>query len=470
VYPMQSLASSAPVQAAPASSAERLPDVPALSGFRSILKYALAPLRRFEDARVLSDRAVAFRILGVPYILLFDPEAIEQVLVTRHAEFQKDQYTRDLRRVLGMGLLTSDGEEWRRRRKLAAPSFQRAEIASYGPIMVACAEQFIESRENDKPFEVRSALMHLTLDILVQALFGTRISRAHEVELLLDRLMRDALPISEALRSVLPEWFPVPSRRRVRRISEELDDILLELIAERKAALQASASNGAGAGAAPGRTDLLTRLMRARDEAGGLTDAALRDEAMTLFLAGHETTALALTFTLRLLALHPEPRAKLHAELHRVLAGRPPSFDDLPQLTYTRAVIDEALRLYPAAWAMAREPIADVVVSGIQIPRGTQVLLSPWIMQRDARFFPDPEQFQPERWSGPAPGRSIYFPFGAGPRVCIGQHFALAEAVLLLATFAQRAEFSLEPGRELRLFPAVTLRPRDPVMMRMRRR
>ena len=312
--------------------------------------------------------------------------------------------------------------------------------------------------------------MHLTLDILVQALFGTRISRAHEVELLLDRLMRDALPISEALRSVLPEWFPVPSRRRVRRISEELDVILLELIAERKAALQATASNGAGAGAAPGRTDLLTRLMRARDEAGGLTDAALRDEAMTLFLAGHETTALALTFTLRLLALHPEPRAKLHAELDLVLAGRAPSFDDLPQLTYTRAVIDEGLRLYPAAWAMAREPIADVVISGIQIPRGTQVLLSPWIMQRDARFFPEPEQFQPERWSGPAPGRFIYFPFGAGPRVCIGQHFALAEAVLLLATFAQRAEFSLEPGRELRLYPAVTLRPRDPVMMRMRRR
>lgn len=465
---MQNLESAAPAQAVPHSSGERLPEVPALSGFRSIFKYALAPLRRFEDARVLSDRAVAFRILGVPYILLFDPEAIEQVLVTRHSEFQKDQYTRDLRRVLGMGLLTSDGEEWRRRRKLAAPSFQRGEIASYGPIMVACAQQFVESRKIDEPFEVRSALMHLTLDILVQALFGTRISRAHEVELLLDRLMRDSLPISEALRSVLPEWFPVPSRRRVRRISEQLDDILLELIAERKAALQASAPNSGGA--APGRTDLLTRLMRARDEAGGLTDAALRDEAMTLFLAGHETTALALTFTLRLLALHPAPREKLHAELDRVLAGRAPSFDDLPQLSYTRAVIDEAMRLYPAAWAMAREPIADVVISGIQIPRGTQVLLSPWIMQRDARFFPSPEQFEPERWSGPAPGRSIYFPFGAGPRVCIGQHFALAEAVLLLATFAQRAEFSLEHAGELRLFPAVTLRPRDPVMMRMRRR
>jgi cytochrome P450 len=467
---MQHLATSAPVASGPSSGAERLPDEPGLSGFRSIFKYALAPLRRFEDARALSDRAVAFRLLGVPYILIFDPEAIEQVLVTRHSEFQKDQYTRDLRRVLGMGLLTSDGDEWRRRRKLAAPSFQRAEIASYGPIMVGCAERFVESCESGKPFDVHSALMHLTLDILVQALFGTRIVRAHEVELLLDRLMKDALPISEALRSVLPEWFPVPSRGRVRRISAELDDVLFELILERKAALEASASNGAPSESSSVRTDLLTRLMRARDDGGGLTDAALRDEAMTLFLAGHETTALALTFTLRLLALHPEPRAKLHAELDEVLAGRAPSFDDLSRLTYTRAVIDEAMRLYPPAWAIAREPIADVVVTGIQIARGTQVLLSPWIMQRDARFFAAPEQFQPERWSGPPPARFTYFPFGAGPRVCIGQHFAIAEAVLLLATFAQRAEFTLEAGRDLRLFPAVTLRPRDPVMMRMQRR
>jgi cytochrome P450 len=289
------------------------------------------------------------------------------------------------------------------------------------------------------------------------------------VEVLLDRLMRDALPISESLRSTLPEWFPVPSRGRLRRVSAQLDEILLELIAERKAALLASAS--AGTAAPPSaRTDLLTRLMRARDDAGGLTDAALRDEAMTLFLAGHETTALALTFTLRLLSLHPESCVRLHAELDRVLAGRSPSFDDLPQLTYTRAVIDEGMRLYPPAWAIAREPVADVVVCGIQIARGTQVLLSPWIMQRDARFFIAPEQFQPERWSGPAPARYTYFPFGAGPRVCIGQHFALAEAVLLLATLAQRAEFTLEPGCELRLFPAVTLRPRDPVMMRMLRR
>ncbi len=465
---MQSLLTAAPSDSAPPPGGERLPDVPALSGFWSMLRYALAPLRRFEDARAISDRAVAFRVLGVPYVLLFDPEAIEQVLVTRHAEFQKDQYTRDLRRVLGMGLLTSDGDEWRRRRKLAAPSFQRSEVASYGPVMVARAEQFVASRESDAPFDVHSALMHLTLEILVEALFGTRIVRAQEVEVLLARMMRDALPISESLRSTLPEWFPVPSRGRLRRISAQLDEILLELIAERKAAFLASASEGAAS--APARSDLLTRLMRARDEAGGLSDAALRDEAMTLFLAGHETTALALTFTLRLLALHPEPRAALHAELARVLGGRAPTFDDLPRLTYTRAVIDEAMRLYPPAWAIAREPVTDVVVSGIRIARGTQILLSPWIMQRDARFFTDPEQFRPERWSGAAPARYTYFPFGAGPRVCIGQHFALAEAVLLLATLSQRAELTLEPGRELRLFPAVTLRPRDPVMMRMRRR
>jgi cytochrome P450 len=441
--------------------AERLPDVPALSGFRSVLKYALDPLQRFEDARALSDRAIAFRVFGIPYVLLFDPEAIEQVLVARHAEFRKDQFTRDLSRVLGTGLLTSDGEAWRRHRKLAAPSFQRGEVASYGPIMSSCAEQFVASRQPGAPFDMHSALMHLTLDILVQALFGTRISRAEEVEHLLERLMRDSLPVSEALRSVLPEWFPVPSRGRLRRISAGLDDVLLELIAERKATLATAPHT---------QNDLLTRLMRARDEVGGLTDAALRDEAMTLFLAGHETTALALTYTLRLLALHPEPCATLHRELDHVLGGRTPTFDDLPALPYTRAVIDEAIRLYPPAWALGREPLNDLDLLGIHIPAGTQVLLSPWIMQRDARFFPDAERFSPERWSGPPPRRFTYFPFGAGPRVCIGQHFALTEAVLLLATLAQRARFSLAPGPELRLMPAVTLRPRDPVMMRIERR
>lgn len=458
---------SLPGGAAPPRSAERLPIVPALSGFGSVLKYARDPLRRFADARAHSERAAGFRVFGISYLLVFEPEGIEQVLVTRHSEFHKNQFVRDLRRVLGTGLLTSEGEAWRRNRKLAAPSFQRKEIAAYGPTITACAAELGRRLESGAVLDVHSTMMHLTLDVLVQALFGTRISHAAEVEQLLERMMRDYLPVAEALRSALPEWFPVPSRGRLRRLSRELDVILLELIEERKAALGAAAESADGAPASRGgREDLLTRLMRARDEAGGLTDQALRDEAMTLFLAGHETTALALTYTLRLLAMHAEPRAKLWAELRRVLGAREPTFDDLPALTYTRAVIDEAMRLYPPAWVMGREPIGDLELLGIEVPKGTQVMVAPWITQRDARFFTDPEQFRPERWAGAPPPRFTYFPFGAGPRVCIGQHFAVAEAVLLLATLAQRAHFSLAPGPELRLLPAVTLRPAGPVMMR----
>ena len=441
---------------------ERLVQVPALSGPWSIVKYAHQPLARFEAARALSSRAIAFRVLGSQYILLFEPEALEQLLVARHAEFSKDQFTRDLRCVLGTGLLTSEGELWRRRRKLVAPSFQRGDIAAYGPVMGECAEAFVREQPQGVVFDVHSAMMHLTLDVLVRALFGTRVARSAEVGQLLDRLMLDYLPISEAMRAALPEWFPVPSRGRLRRIRKQLDVILLELIAERRAALESATSR-----AKPEPQDLLTRLMRASDDAGSLSEAALRDEAMTLFLAGHETTALALTYALRLLALNPESAECVRQELDSVLAGRTPRMDDVPKLRYTRAVVDEALRLYPPAWAFGREALADLELGGVHVPKGTQLLVSPWVMHRDARFFAEPERFWPERWFGPPPQRFAYLPFGAGPRVCIGQHFALAEAVILLATLLERAHFALEPGQELKLFPAVTLRPRGPVKMQM---
>lgn len=441
--------------AAPAAArGERLAPEPSLSGPLAMLRYAREPLRRFEAARALSDRAVAFTVLGSNYIVLFDPQAIEQVLVARYAEFHKDKYTRDLRRVLGTGLLTNEDEPWRRRRKLMAPSFQRSEIAAYGPAMTSAAEEFVKHCTPGAVIDVHAAMMQLTLDVLVRALFGTRIRRGAEVGELLDRLMPDYLPIAVSARMALPEWFPVPSRRRLQRAREQLDSVLLELIEQR------------GRLEAPPKDDLLARLMRARDEEGGLTDAALRDEAMTLFLAGHETTALALTYALRLLSLHPGVEQRLIEEQREVLAGRSPQFSDIPALRLTRAVIDEALRLFPPAWALGRCALSDLEVCGIAVPAGTMLLMSPWIMQRDPRFFERPEAFEPERWLGPPPARFAYFPFGAGPRVCIGQHFAVAEAVLLLSTLLGRLRFVLQPGA-LRLLAAVTLRPRDPVLMRV---
>jgi cytochrome P450 len=444
----------------------QLAPVAALSGFSSMLKYARRPLLRFEAARELSDRALAFRVLGRPYVALFDPRAIEQVLVSQHAAFEKDRFTNDLRRVLGAGLLTSEGEPWRRNRKLMAPSFQRAEIAAYGAVMAERARVFIRQQAPGVVFDVHSAMMHLTLDILVRALFGTEVPRAGEVERLLEPMMVDYMPPAVAWRVLLPEWFPLPSRRRVASIRRELDAILLELLAERRSRAAEEAS-----GRRAVSSDLLGRLMLASDAQGGLSEAALRDEAMTLFLAGHETTALSLTYALRLLAQYPHERERVFAELTSVLGGRLPTMADLPLLRYTRAVLDETLRLYPPAWAIGRQPLEDVVVAGVAIPRGTQVIICPWVMHRDARFFSDPHRFWPDRWlTEPAPPRYAYLPFGAGPRVCIGSHFALAEAALVLAVLLQSAELELMPQPDLDPMPSVTLRPRGPVLMRARPR
>jgi cytochrome P450 len=449
-----------------------LSPAPELSGIRSMLEYSRRPLLRFEAARRLSDRAVAFRVLGRTYMTLFDPKAIEQVLVTQHAAFEKDRFTADLRRVLGMGLLTSEGEPWRRSRKLIAPSFQRGEIAVYGPVMVERAREFVRALEPGVVFDVHSALMHLTLDILVRALFGTEVARAGEVERLLEPMLHDYVPPRVAWRLLLPEWLPLPSRARLARCRRELDVILLELLAERRGRKGDEAGSGVAASEGaekrrPASNDLLGRLMIAGDAEGGLSEAALRDEAMTLFLAGHETTALSLTYALRLLAQHPEEKQRLLDELTQVLGGRAPTLQDLPQLRYARAVLDETLRLFPPAWAIGREPREDVVVAGIAIPRGTQIVVCPWVMHRDARFFPDPERFWPERWmTEPPPPRFAYLPFGAGPRVCIGSHFALAEAALVLSVLLQSADFQLVPQPDLDLMPTVTLRPRGPVLMR----
>jgi cytochrome P450 len=459
-------APSPPTPAAPNVAGEplRLRPVAELSGFGSMLKYARRPLLRFEAARRVSDRAVAFRVLGRPYIVLFDPAAIEQVFITQHASFEKDRFTHDLRRVLGSGLLTSEGDTWRRHRKLMAPSFQRGEIAAYGSVMAERTREFVAQQPTDTVFDMHSAMMHLTLDILVRALFGTEVKRAVEVELLLDPMVRDYVPPAVAWRVLLPEWVPLASRRRLARIRRELDTILLELLAERRLRFDEEAADSA-----PASSDLLGRLMLAQDAEGSLSDAALRDEAMTLFLAGHETTALTLTYALRLLAQHPRELGTLVAELSTVLDGRLPTPSDLPQLPYTRAVLDETLRLFPPAWAMGREPREDVVVAGVAVPKGTQVIVCPWVMHHDARFFPDPNRFWPERWlSQAAPPRFAYLPFGAGPRVCIGSHFALAEAMLVLSVILQRVAPELAPPAELDLRPSVTLRPRGPVLMRLR--
>jgi cytochrome P450 len=437
-----------------ASGSVQLKSVASLSGIGSLIRYANQPLKRLEDARSFSPRATAFEIFGTYHLVLFDPELIETVLITNHASFEKDAFIRDLEQILGKGLLNSEGDQWRRQRKLAAPSFQRAEISAYGETMVGCAEAFLSEIPKGQPIDVHAGMMHLTLDILVQTLFGTKVSRAHEVEEALDGVMREYSPLRIALRNGLPSWMTALSRGRIARLRAALDSVLLELLADRRQSTEAGA-------------DLLSRLLASADAEGGLSDAELRDQTMTLFLAGHETTALVLTYALRLLSLHPELAERARREVRHVIGRRSPTVRDLSALTFTRAILDETLRLFPPAWALARVSLRDHLLAEFECKTGTEVVIAPWVMHRDQRFFAEPELFRPERWLAKSElPRGVYMPFGAGPRVCIGNHFALTEALLVLAVFLGRGEFHLTQGALLKLSPAVTLRPSGPVPMR----
>ncbi len=434
-----------------------LESAPRLSGVGSLVRYSKRPLQRFEDARSLSPRATAFQIFAQYHLVLFDPELIETVFISDHASFEKDAFVKDLAQILGQGLLNSEGQQWRRQRKLTAPSLQRAEIAAYAEQMVACAEDFLASTPEDRPVDVHAGMMHLTLDILVKTLFGAEVSRVTEVEHALDAVMQEYTPLRMALRTGLPPWFSYASKRRIARLRAALDSVVLEVIAQKK-------RTGTGG------TDLLSRMILSAESDGGMSDDELRDQTMTLFLAGHETTALALTFALRLLSLHPRIAERARKEVAQVVGSRSPSLADIPELTYTRAVLDEALRLFPPAWALARVALTDRALGDIECKQGTEVIVAPWVMHRDQRFFSEPELFRPERWLEKRElPRCVYMPFGAGPRVCIGNHFALTEAVLILAVFLARGHFALENGALLSLTPAITLRPSGPVNMRFER-
>lgn len=430
------------------------------SGLSSILRYRNRPLQRFADARACSDRASAFELFGIYHLILFDPELIEQVLVGDHASFAKDAFVRDLSAILGNGLLNSDGDLWRRQRKLAAPSLQRSEIAAYAEQMLECTAGFLRQVEHGQPFDMHAAMMHLTLDILARTLLGTEVSRVREVEAALDGVMREYTPLRIALRIGLPPWVMYFSRQRIARLRRALDSVVLELIESRKA------EPGSG-------SDLLSRLLAANDADGGMSAEQLRDETMTMFLAGHETTALALTYAFRLLALHPEVAERAQREVRSVLAGRPPRSSDMAELPYTRAVLDESLRLFPPAWAMAREATRDLEIGEFQCSARDEVIVVPWVMHRDPRFFDEPETFRPGRWLGKRElPRCVYMPFGAGPRVCIGTHFAITEAMLVLISCLATGQFRLaqRPAPPpFSLTPAITLRPSDPVMMQFER-
>ncbi len=379
------------------------------------------------------------------------PDAIRDVLVTHQNKFKKSRMLERARVLLGDGLLTSEGQHHRRQRRLVQPAFHRDRLAGYGAVMVDRAEKVRNQWQPGQPFDVLQEMMRLTLAIVAKTLFSTEVdSEADEIGVALTEVFSlfeiILMPFSELL-----EKLPLPAVRRFKRARKRLDETIYRLIAERRAS-----GNDAG--------DLLSMLLLAQDEegSGGMTDEQVRDEALTLFLAGHETTADALTWTWYLLSQNPAAEAAFHAELDRVLGGRLPSLEDLPQLRYTESVFAEALRLYPPAWGIGRRALEDFPIGDFVIPARSVVLMSPYVVHRDPRWFSDPLTFRPERWSVEDPSRPkfAYFPFGGGARVCIGERFAWMEGTLLLAAIGQRWRLRMEPGHRVERHARITLRPK----------
>lgn len=413
-------------------------------------------------AREYGD-VVFYRFLHVPICQVNHPDGIEQVLVRQASNFHKSKDYAALRFVLGNGLLTNEGANWQAQRQLMQPAFRHENIAAYAGIMASSAEQLLARWKDGEARDIHEDMTQLTLDVVTRSLFGARVSQdarsvGADISTVMARFFQQA-----ALSFILPDGTPLPKGPRLLRSKRRLDQKILAIIHERRSS------------PAPAN-DLLQILLDAQDEHGSrMTDEQLRDEIMTLFLAGHETTANALSWTWYLLAQNPKAERALAAELDAVLGGAAPTLADLPRLPYAEMVIKESMRLYPPAWGIGRRAIRDFELNGYRIPAGTNIFLLQWVVHRDPRFFPDPERFDPERWRddpirrGRLP-RFAYFPFGGGPRVCIGAGFAMMEATLLLATLAQRFQLSLLPNSRVTPFFSITLRPKHGLKMRLHRR
>lgn len=418
------------------------------------------PLRfTMEWARAFGD-IVYFRLLNIPVFLLSNPAEIERVLITESRNFIKSRDYRGLRVIFGNGLLTSEGDFWMRQRRLAQPAFRHERIQTYADIMIGFTQRTLNRWRDGETRDIHQDMMTLTLEIVAKALFDADVSDdASLVRSSLNELLQN-VEVGKLFFPVLMK-VPTPRNFRFRRAISRLDNVIYSVIAQRR-------SNGTGP------DDLLSRMLQAQDLDGSrMTDQQLRDELITLFLAGHETTALALSWTWYLVAQHPEAEQKLHHELDDVLKGRAPTLADLPALRFTQNVLTESMRLYPPAWGIGREAIRACELGGYQVPAGAQIWISEWITHRSPRYFSDPDQFRPERWENDLLKRLprfAYFPFGGGPRLCIGQSFALLESVLLLATIAQRFKLSLLPGQHIVPWASLTLRPKNGIRVKLESR
>ncbi len=415
-------------------------------------RYRKRPTEFLRELASLGD-VTFMRLFGRPAFLLNHPDLVRDLLVTSNSKFVKGRALQRAKILLGEGLLTSEGDHHLRQRRMIQPAFHKERIEGYAETMIDESLQTRDKWNDGDSLDIDKEMMRLTLRIVARTLFSANVeSKTDEIGAAMTDLneLFDFLviPFSEYL-----ERLPLPQVRRCRRAEATLDRIIYGIIEERRIHLSDEG-------------DLLSMLMLARDEEDGgkMTDKQVRDEALTLFLAGHETTANALTFTWYLLSQNPEAERRLHEELDSVLGDDTPAFSNLRDLKYTEAVFAESMRLYPPAWAIGRLSLEDHNFGGYEVPKGSLVLTSPFVMHRDERFWKDPEEFRPERWQErsvkEAGQKFIYFPFSRGVRSCIGEGFAWTEGILLIAALAKRWRLRLGKGQKLGLKPLITLRPK----------
>jgi cytochrome P450 len=420
------------------------------------------PLEFFTTlARTYGD-VTSYRMAGEQLFLINEPRLIRDVLVTHNRNFTKSRGLERSKRLLGQGLLTSEGAMHLRQRRLMQPAFHRDRVAGYADLMVGFADRMRRSWADDTTLDISREMNRLTLSIVGKTLFDVDVEEqaatvGEALTAVMESFWMTLLPFADVL-----ERLPVPKLRRARMARARLDAIIYRMIADRR-------SSGGDRG------DLLSMLLAAQDEddGRGMTDLQVRDEAMTIFLAGHETTANALTWTWFLLSGAPDIEARLHDEVARALQGRLPSVADLPSLPFVERVVTESMRLYPPAWIIGRRAIDEYRVGEYVAPPRSILVMSPYIMQRDERFYTDPERFDPDRWTPEfraALPKFAYFPFGGGPRQCIGESFAWMELILLVATITQQCRLRLVPGHPVVPQPLITLRAKHGVRMTVEKR
>jgi cytochrome P450 len=436
---------------------KNLPILGNLYAFRS------NPLAFLTNAAREYGDLVYFRVAQQHMYLVNHPDYVREILVANQGNFIKSRGLRRAKLLLGEGLLTSERQHHLRQRRLVQPAFHRERLAGYASAMSECAVRWRDRWQAGRTLDVSTEMPHLTLSIVARTLFSadvqseaSQIGAAMTTVLELFRLL--LLPFSEYL-----DKLPLPYVRRFKKARARLDATIYGLIRERR-------KSGEDAG------DLLSMLLLAQDEDDRtvqMSDEQVRDEALTLFLAGHETTANALAWTWYLLSQHPEVERRLHSEIDDVLQGRAPELADVPRLRYTEMILAEALRLYPPAWAIGRMATGPFELGGFEIPAKSICILSPYLVQRDPRWFPDPENFDPERWTPEARDsrpKFSYFPFGGGARVCIGERFAWMEGVIVMAAIAQKWRLRLVPDQRVEPLPLITLRVKNGLRMVPERR